>query len=192
MPTEPYVPNPPPQGGDIEETQRYLREEFQRVALAIRSTTVQAAFGGVAITTPANFIANIAPQPLAPWQNFYPPRPSRVSTNPESGQVPEGSVLIPLEDGAYQFDAQVNIDGDAGQGYFLTLYKNDQPLEVFGHWDLSNQSNSLWLKFGVLLEGKAGDIYSVWFAAEADGATFDVKTANFQCFRVSELLNVIT
>jgi hypothetical protein len=191
MPTEPYVPNTPPSSGDLPEMARFLEDELGRIAHGIRTTTVQAAFGGLAIVTPRTGVLGVTPQYIQAWDTFYPPRPSRIITNdaPLGGADPM-TVLQVLESGVYYVHSQVNTFASTGSVINMTLRRNEEETDVYGTWDLSNQSAQLWMNFAAIVEAKAGDVFSVW--ASAGGTiSFDIQAATFELFRVSELLNVV-
>ncbi len=191
MATNVYVPGIVPSGDDIQELQRYLNDEMINIARGIRTTTVQSAYGGLAITSPlAADEANITPEPLVGWDTFFPARPVRVITNTDTGVVPDGSVLVTLEAGVFQFSCQVNVGIQSGRTYRLTLRRNDSITPLFGSWDTSNQTDNIWMTFEGMTEAVAGDVFSVWYNSTMDGSTFDVEGGSFQCFRVSELLNL--
>jgi hypothetical protein len=184
MATEPYVPNPPPQGGTLEETQRYLEDEFNRVSLAIRSTSVQAAYGGISIVPPAvEGNIGLVPSLIAPWDATYPPRPDNRTV-----LLPIDGSITTLESGAYQMGAQVNVLIDTGDIYTMTLYRNGIPTAVTATWDTSNQTNEIWMQINVLVGSDAGDVYTLWANSDSEVSLFTITHASFQMFRVSELL----
>ncbi|MCP4090822.1 MAG: hypothetical protein GY746_13685 [Gammaproteobacteria bacterium] len=189
MPTYPYSANPVPRGGDITQLERFLEDELGRIATAIRATTVQAAYGGLTIDTPITDTVGTTPTAITDWETSYPARPSRVITSTDTGTVPDGSVLVPEEDGVYELLCQINVEIDSGRVYNLTLHKNDDPTIIYGTWDTSNQSDHIWMIFCGMVEAQAGDVFSVWANANQDSSTFNIQSGNFQCFRVSELLN---
>jgi hypothetical protein len=184
MPTEPYHPNPPPQGGSLEETQRYLEDELNRASLAIRATSVQAAYGGISIVPPA-VVNNIGltPSLIAPWGATYPEHSdNRLVLLPIDGSI------TTLESGAYQMGAQVNVLIDTGDIYTMTLYRNGLPTPVTATWDTSNQTSEIWMQINVLVGSDAGDVYTLWANSDAAVSLFTITHASFQMFRVSELL----
>jgi hypothetical protein len=194
--TNPYVPNLVPSlNSDNEmalvDLERFLNDELRLISEAIRTTSVQAAYGGLIIDTPRTSTVGTTPAYIEAWDSFYPPQPSRITTN----DVPIGAadpltVLTVLEDGVYMADCQVNVEISTGRTYNLRLRKNDLVTPVYGTWDTSNQTGQIWMKFGAMIEGKAGDVFSVWGSSTQDGSTFDIQSANFQIFRISELIKV--
>jgi hypothetical protein len=183
MPANPYTPSPVPTNIDPD-TARYLREEFDAIAIGIRSTSVEAAYGGISIVPPA--VANnigLAPSLIAPWDATYPPRPDgRMVLIPVDGS------LTTLESGAYQMGAQVNVLIDTGDIYTMTLYRNGLPTPVTATWDTSNQTSEIWMQINVLIGSDAGDVYTLWANSDAAVSLFTITHASFQMFRVSELL----
>ena len=192
MPTQPYVPNSTPSGGDVGDLERFVREEYERISLAIRSTTVQAAYGGLAILTPRTGIVDIAPSYIEGWDDFYPARPSRIISNPVIIAPPLEAltVLTVLEAGMYSFSCQLNVIIDTGDTYNMTLRKNGLVTPVFGTWDTSNQTDQLWMNFGAMTTAAPGDVFSVWGSADSDDEQFDIQSGNFEVFRVSEILDI--
>ncbi len=192
MPTQPYVPNSTPSQGDVGELERYVREEYERISLAIRSTTVQAAYAGLAITTPRTGTVDIEPVILEGFDDFYPARPSRIISNPViiSPPLEALTVLTVLEAGMYNFSCQINVEITPGATFNLTLRKNAEITPVFGTWDTSNQTDQVWLNFGAMTTAAPGDVFSVWGNADADGEQFDIQSGNFQVYRVSEILDI--
>jgi hypothetical protein len=183
MPTNPYVPSPTPTTIDPE-TARYLREEFAMVAQGIRTTSVQAAYGGISIVPPA-VVNNIGLDPslIAPWGATYPENlDGRMVLTPVDGSI------TTLETGAYQMGAQVNVLIDTGDIYTMTLYRNGLPTPVTATWDTSNQTNEIWMQINVLVGSDAGDVYTLWANSDAAVSLFTITHASFQMFRVSELL----
>ncbi len=183
MATDPYVPNPVPTGGDVTAIERYLDAETSRIALAIRTTTVQAAFAGLTITVPlATGFANIIAQQLVGWDSLIPARPDRV--------VEEGDALVVLEGGTYSVTCQVNVIVNSGRTYNLRLRKNDLIAPIYGTWETSQQTASMWMTFQGIVEARPGDAFSVWYESTLDASQWDVQNASFQCFRISELMDI--
>jgi hypothetical protein len=184
VPTEPYIPNPPPQGGTLEETQRYLEDEFWRLAHAVRTTNVQAAYGALTQDAASIGTADIIPKPIDTWDGFLPDEPNRIEV------APDGQGLIVEEAGVYFMNAQLSAAINSGRFYTITVYKNLQPTELSFSWDTSNQTDVITETITGLGTLAQGDEISLWVSATVDGSTFDIVAAIFNLFRISELQKV--
>ena len=182
---DPYVPNLVPQSGEIKDLERYLGEEFQRVAVAIRGSAVQSAYCGLAITAPHTDVANIAPHQIVDFDAFVPNQPNRITPLP-----PGFDSLNVLEDGVYYACCQFTVDIQSGRVYNITMYVNGVASPVFGTFDTSNQTDTIIMTFIGMVELKAGDEVQVWVNSTQDGSTFDLQSGVFMLFRISELIKV--
>ena len=186
MPTEPYTPNPVPEGGSLEDTQRYLREEFERLSLSVRSTSVQAAYIGLQVNSEVLGTVDQTPSKISAWQVVQPGRPSRFQTNP-----PDNDEIIAEEDGVYAATFTMSVEITPGRRIEVRLYVNDNPTNTAAFLDASNQTNAVSLMFSNFGELTAGDRLSVWALCPDNNSTFNIEFSAFYCYRISELLRPV-
>lgn len=177
-----YTPGLVPQGGTLEQTQRYLDEELQRIQSAIRLTTVQPAFGCLEIEAAVVVGANIAPQVVAPWDTALPAEPARTTVDAVNGEI------TILENGVYLVIMSMSLVGDSGVVYYLTLYKNGSPTVVQCVQPMPAALTDLSV-FHTQIDLDAGDVLSLRVnTAATNGATFTPQRAHFSAQRVSEFV----
>jgi hypothetical protein len=179
-----YVPGLVPQGGTLEATQRFLAEELERIATALRLNTVQPAYGLCRINTNLTGVANIAPQRQEDWESVGPAVPNRTIC-----LIPDGRITVE-EDGTFYIFFNVSVLCDTGEQYFVEFYLNGAATGIFMEIDNSNQTSAINISGSGMAQLRAGDYIEFWYYAGSNGAQWDVQTANFGLFRISELQNV--
>jgi hypothetical protein len=182
---EPYVPNLIPQGEDIHDLQRFLEEELKRISYSIQGASVMAAYGALTQGTPSTGVANVIPEPIDTWDGYKPAIMNRIEL------APDGQGLIVEETGVYFLNAQVNVIINSGRFYTMTIYKNNMPTDISFSWDTSNQTDAITETITAMGEMERGDEVSLWVSANIDGSTFDIVSAIFNLFRISELQQTV-
>jgi hypothetical protein len=178
---EPYVPDLVPQDDDIHDLQRFIAAELQRISYAIQGASVMAAYGALTQGTASTDVANVIPKPIDTWDGFKPAVLNRMDV------APDGQGLIVEETGVYFLNAQVNSIINSGRFYTMTIYKNGSPTDITFSWDTSNQTDAITETITAMGEMTQGDEVSLWISSNVDGSTFDIVSAIFNLFRISEL-----
>ena len=178
----PYTPNLVPQGEDVLELERFLADELRRISISIRGSSVQSAYGGLLVDTPQTDTASILPHKITDWNNFTPEAPNRITTI-----APDFDDLTVLEDGVYMAMCTISVAIRSGVRYSCTLAVNDVPSSIVSAVDASNQTDVITLAFSGMLDITPGDVLSVAVAANSDNEQFDIQSAIFMMFRISEI-----
>jgi hypothetical protein len=186
MPTfaEPYIPGLVPSLNSLESMQdleRYLNEEMDRIALAISQTTVQAAYGALLVASSSGDQAlDTTDAILTAWDSTSPAVPNRA--------IPDASTdnITVLEAGVY-FIAASFASVLSADTFLFTFYKNGVATPVTTVADPSNQTDA----FGVNLMGEitlaAGDVLDIRASVVTGTGTIDIGSGTFNLFRISEL-----
>jgi hypothetical protein len=181
---QPYVPNLVPQGEDIHDLQRFLSEELARISYANQGVAVHASYGALTQVTPSTGVANIVPSMIDTWDGFKPARLNRMEV------TLAGQALTVTETGVYFLNAQINVIINSGRFYTLYVYKNGIPTGIEFSWDTSNQTDAITETITSIGELDQGDEVTIWISANIDASTFDIVSAIFNLFRISELQDI--
>jgi hypothetical protein len=194
--SEPYAPNlvPATRSEDdptrsIQNLERFLAEELQRIQTALEFVPVQAAYGAlIVINGPVadQPLVKDTPTPIGGFNSFAPEVPNRVTAE-ETGSVDS---LQPEEAGVYLMSAQVTATIDAGTSYIMTFANGGVLSDIFGAIDAGNQTTFATITLTGLVSLKAGDLITLVMVATAGQPgpfTFIMESASFNLIRVSEL-----
>ena len=169
--------------------ERFLAEEFQRIATALEFVPVQAAYGSLIVAN-----GPVADQPLVKdvptaiggFDAIRPTAPNRVI-----GVVTGSSDSLQTEEaGVFLIQAQVTATIESGTGYVMTFSRNAVLSDIFGAIDAGNQALFITLTLFGLVTLKAGDIVTLVMTATAGPPgpfTFIMESASFNLVRISEL-----
>ena len=169
---------------DNQELERFLTDELSRISISIRGATVQAAYGSILVDSPQLGVAGVVAIKIDQWNNFTPPQPNRITIG-----AGEDSMVV-LESGVYQAQATVTATIRSGRQYAMTMAINDVLSPVFATVDASNQTTNITLVLMGMQSLTRGDEISVYVAANIDDSQFDIQSAAFELFRISELHQV--
>ena len=194
--SEPYVPNIVliTEAGDepifaLQNLERFLAEELQRIATAMEFVPVQAAYGSLIVSS-----GPVADQPLVKdvptviggFNAIRPAVPNRII-----GDVSGSSDSLQTEEaGVYLVQAQITATIDSGTSYIMTFANNAVLSDIFGAIDAGNQTTFATLTLFGLVTLEAGDIITLVMTATAGPPgpfTFIMESASFNIARVSEL-----
>ena len=173
----------------IQDLERFLAEELQRIATAARFVPVQAAYGGILVNpgpSPDQPLDG-TPTPLTGFNDGTPDQPNRVTVDVVSLL---GDSLVPEEGGVYLIQCQISATIASGTAYAITVAINAVLSTVFGLVDAGNQTTVVTLTFYGLAELDAGDLVTLVASAAGQGPgpfTFIMESATFTLIRVSEL-----
>ena len=182
-----YVPGLVPQSGDVQAVELFLSEELERIAVAIRLNSVQPAYGLVRIATPkVGPAANIAPQRMNDWDSVGPAVPNRIIAT-----VADGRLQVE-ESGTYYAFFDVSVSINSGRDYIMQIYIDGAPSGINVEVDSSNQTASIIISGSGMAQMKAGQYIELWYSSTQNGSTWNVRTANFGLFRISEIQRVLT
>ena len=169
--------------------ERFLAEEFQRIATALEFVPVQAAYGSLIVAN-----GPVADQPLVKdvptaiggFDAIRPTAPNRVI-----GVVTGSSDSLQTEEaGVFLIQAQVTATIESGTGYVMTFSRNAVLSDIFGAIDAGNQALFITLTLFGLVALSAGDIVTLVMTATAGPPgpfTFIMESASFNIVRISEL-----
>lgn len=179
-----YAPEIVPETDSPRDTQRFIENELERLRDAIRLTTVQPAFGGLAITSPNTNTANTTAQKLQNWSAAEPPSPARVSLNTTAGEI------TILENGTYFVMFSFYVIVTTGKFNQLTLYKDTGGGAAATNVQSFAQGTAAFAQTFVAhaqLDLNAGDILSLWYKTLlSSGNAFNVQNGRFTVQRISE------
>ena len=191
----PYTPNLVPQvkldvevqglAVHVQDLERFLEEELDRIATSMLTAVVQAAYGALTVDpgpAPDQPLVDSVPTPVEGFNNFTPSVPNRVTAQ----QAPDS--IIPEEGGIYQVNATLSILISSGIAYSLTFAVNGTLTGVFTTVDSSNQTTSIAMVLYGLIALNPGDVCTLVVAATGPGGphTFIIESAIFSIVRVSE------
>jgi len=166
--------------------ERFLEEEFQRLSIAMISSTVQAAYGALIL---ANGPAPDQPTTEVPigitgFDDFTPAVPNRITASTAAGV----DSLVPEEGGIYQITGNIVATISSGRAYNIGLAINGTATDIFSTVDSSNQTNLITLIFHGLIALNPGDLCTLLVSSEAQASphTFIMLSAIFSVIRVSE------
>lgn len=191
----PYTPNLVPQidldvdsqgmRRHVQDLERFLGEELDRIETAMLTAVVQAAYGALTVDpgpVPDQPLVDGVPSAVEGFNNFTPQVPNRVTAQ----QAPDS--LIPEEGGIYQVMATLAVIISSGTEYSLTAFINGTPTGVFARVDTSNQTTSISLVLYGMLALNPGDVVTLVAVATGPGGphTFLIESAIFGLTRISE------
>ena len=191
----PYTPNLVPQitvdigtkaaVEHIQDLERFLSEELQRIATANIVAVVQAAYGALTVDpgpAPDQPLVDSVPTAVEGFNNFTPAVPNRVTAQ----QAPDS--LIPEEGGIYQVMATLSIVISSGTAYTLTAAVNATLTGIFTTVDSSNQTTSIAMVLYGMVALNPGDTVTLVVVAVGPGGphTFIIESAIFGLTRISE------
>ena len=193
---EPYVPNIVliTEANDdpifaLQNLERFLAEELQRIATAMEFVPVQAAYGSLILASgPAadQPLVKGVPTVIGGFDAIRPAEPNRII-----GDVSGSSDSLQTEEaGVYLVQAQVTATIESGTSYVMTFSRNAVLSDIFGAIDAGNQALFITLTLFGLVTLKAGDIVTLVMTATAGPPgpfTFIMESASFNIARVSEL-----
>ena len=165
--------------------ERFLEEELQRVATAMITSVVQAAYGALTVDPgPAadQPLVDSVPTAVEGFNNFTPQVPNRVTAQ----QAPDS--LIPEEGGIYQVMATLSIVISSGTAYTLTAAVNGTLTGIFTTVDSCNQTTSIAMVLYGMIALNPGDTVTLVVVAVGPGGphTFIIESAIFGLTRISE------
>ena len=174
---------------ELQQLERFLAEEFQRIATALEFVPVQAAYGSLIVSS-----GPVADQPLTKgvptaiggFDAIRPTVPNRIR-----GVVTGSSDSLQIEEsGVYLMQAQVTATIESGTSYVMTFSRNAVLSDIFGAIDAGNQALFITITLFGLVALKAGDLLTLVMTATAGPPgpfTFIMESASFSIVRVSEL-----
>lgn len=200
---EPYTPNLVPQTmldlglaagaeltpeivqNQLQDLERFLEEEFNRIKTAMLTSTVQAAYGALLVDPPAldQPLVDGVPTLVTGFNGFSPAVPNRVTADFSVGES-----LIPEEGGIYQIFGTVSSIISSGTEYTLTAAVNGTLSGIFGRVDTSNQTTSIQIILYGMVALNPGDIVTLVVVATGPGGphTWLIESAVFSLTRISE------
>ncbi len=194
--TNPYTPNLVPETANdadpilaLQNLERYLSNEFQRVEDGIRFIPVQAAYASLLVVNgpvPDQPLVKDVETPLEGFNAFAPIRPNRIT----AFLGPAADNLQVLESGVYWLQVQITATVDTNTTYAITIAVNGVLADIGGAVDVGNQSTITTVTFYGLRTMDAGDIATVVVVATAGGPgpfTWIMESATFSAVRISEL-----
>jgi len=184
--TIPYAPGPTPQGGDLDQTQRFIETELRSISEALRLSVVQAAYGGMQIFgTLVLPDAGPTPQQVIPWDGTQPAELSRVEASTAAG------TLTVQESGVYNVFCTLSMEVSSQRHYQFTVLRNGAPTNIVVVIDASGSSQAANVSFGGLVQLRAGDILALYYTSTVAGSALTINASTFILFRVSELQKVM-
>ena len=197
----PYAPAPVPQHrlplgqgpeltaeivqSQLIDLERYLDEELPRIAIAMVTATVQAAYGALEVdpAAPNQLLADGVPEAVEGFNSFAPAVPNRVTADFTTGES-----LVPGEGGIYQVLANLTVNISSGTAYTLTSFVNGQASGIFTTVDASNQTASIQLTLYGMIALNPGDTVTLVVVATGPGGPhdFQIDSAVYGLTRISE------
>ncbi len=190
----PYTPNLVPQidldvgeqgiKQHVQDLERFLGEELDRVETAMLTAVVQAAYGALEVdpAAPDQPLINLTPTVVTGFNSFAPSVPNRVTADAA------GDSLVPEEGGIYQVLANLTVNISSGTAYTLTAFINATASGIFTTVDASNQTASIQLTLYGMVALNPGDVVTLVVIATGPGGphTWQIDSAVYGLTRISE------
>ena len=176
--TVPSLNDPNTAMGDLE---RFLREEFQRIEIALVTSTVQAAYGSIYVseTAPTQPVTT-TPVVIDAYDAFSPENLNRVEVDLSA------DTLTVLEAGVYHLGAYgsfVNTTDD----FVFQFYINDTAVPILTIVDPSNQTNDLSFNCFGMVTLEQGDVIDLRVSVSSGTGNLTMHSSVIEMFRISEL-----
>ena len=186
--TIPYAPGPTPQGGDLDQTQRFIETELRSISEALRLSVVQAAYGELQIFTPITLpVAGPTPLKISPWNAEQPAEPNRVEVKKSAAT----GTLTVQESGTYMAFFNLALQVTAGRKYQVFILINGTPTTITGVVPAVNNNPGAMLSYSGLVQMASGDVLTLYYSSDIAASVFNIEAATFGLFRVSELQKVM-
>ena len=176
--TVPSLNDPLSAMGDLE---RFLREEFQRIEIALVTSTVQAAYGSIyaSVQAPAQPVTT-TPAPVTAYDAFSPDNLNRVEVDLVA------NTLTVLEAGVFHLGAYgsfVNTTDD----FVFQFYINGVAVPILTIVDPSNQTNDLSFNCFGMVTVEQGDVIDLRVSVASGTGNLTMHSSVIEIFRISEL-----
>ncbi len=191
--SEPYTPNPVPQHSlqndpaeQLQDLERFLSEELDRIQTALQLVPVQAAYGALTVDPGpvADQPLDATPQLIVGWNNTAPLVPNRVVADPVTLDA-----LTVEEGGVFQILIQITASITQGREYTFSIFLNGVATNLFVTIDASQQTDIVTFNLVAMFEVDPGDLVQLFGIAEAPASPheFIMLSAIFSLTRISEL-----
>ena len=176
--TVPSLNDPLSAMGDLE---RFLREEFQRIEIAMVTSTVQPAYGSLYVTAPASLQSvTTTPAKIAAYDETSPDNLNRVLAD-----IGDDTLTV-LEAGVYHLGAYGSFVNTASE-FTFQFYINDTAVPLLTTVDASSSSNGLTFSCFGIVTLEQGDVVDLRVSVDTGTGSITMLSSVISVFRISEL-----